>query len=144
MAVDPYADPQFLAFQRAMGVSEAELAASTAQRKEQLGIGLQSRMPDYTRQEEQGQQQIADDFESRGVFGSGVRVQRQNESAGDVQRKVYQDMLGVQGDQGQLDLELAKQIAANRRSSADNYLSSSSNQATGNAKGILDPIISGA
>lgn len=122
-------------------MSDTEVRAATDVRKDQLQIGLASRMPDYSRQLETGQRAISDDFESRGVHSSGVRAERQNEQAGDVQRKVFQDMLGVQGDSGQLDLELAKQIAANRRQSAESYLSSSASTATGNAKGVLNPLI---
>ena len=48
MAVDPYADPQFLAFQRALGADDAQLQAMNDYRKSQLDVSLQSRLPDFT------------------------------------------------------------------------------------------------
>lgn len=143
MALDLSGDPQFAAFNRALAVGEAELAATVAHKQEQLDLGHAARLPDYARQVEQGQETIADDFEARGVYGSGKRAEKQNKHAGDVQRKAYQDLLGVQSSKADLSIDLAQQVAANRRKAAEATLSGASTTAINNARGILGPIIAG-
>lgn len=139
----PETDPQFAAFDRALAVGEAELAAATQRRKDQLDIGHASRLPDYQRAVETGMERIGGDYESRGVYGSSKRVTDQSKMTADVQRKAYQDLLGVNDAKGDLDTELAMQVAANRRKAAEAGLSTAASTAIGNARGTLGPIISG-
>lgn len=136
-------DPQFAAFDRALAVGEAELAATVQRRKDQLDIGHAARTPDYQRAADTATESIGDDYEARGVYGSTKRVTDQGKAVGDVQRKAYQDLLGVNDQKSDLDMDLAMQVAANRRKAAETALSTASTTAISNARGVLGPLISG-
>lgn len=136
----PAEDPQFLAFLRASGAEEGTLAAMAAFQKARLQTSQGLRMPGYDQELRDGQQRISNDFAARGVYGSGVRAQRQNEQAGDVESKVQKDRIETMGDMQQIDLSLAQQVAELRRRQADQGLTATAQTTLGNARGVLSPL----
>lgn len=138
--ISPAQDPQFLAFMRAAGMEEAQLATMAERQKSQLDTDQALRMPEYDQQLRDGQRGIGDDFAARGVYSSGVRAERQNEQAGDVQGRVQKDRIQTQGDKDTIDLGLAQQIAALRRKQAEETLTSTQRVTLGNAQGVLSPL----
>ncbi len=138
--VSPAQDPQFLAFLRASGAEEADLANMAAMKKSQLSVNQGLRMPEYDQELRDGQRRISDDHAARGVYGSGAMASRQNEQAGDVQHKVQKDRIQTQGDADSIDMTLAQQISAIRRKQAEQTLTSTQNVTLGNARGVLSPL----
>jgi len=143
VAINPATDPQFLAFQRALGLEDAELQAAAAYRKNQILVSYGARQPDYEREIEVGQRQVDNDFEARGVHGSGGRIERRDEVKLDVERDRAQDELETQAQLAGVDLDVTRQLATNRRRAAEANLDFSARAATGAAKGLLGPYISG-
>jgi len=138
--ISPAQDPQFLAFLRAAGAQEGELAALAAFQKQRLQTSQGLRMPEYDQRLRDTQQAITNDFAARGVSSSGVRSQRLNEAAGDVEHRVQKDRIETLGDLQQIDLTLAQQVAELRRKQADQGLTSTAQSAIGNARGVLSPL----
>lgn len=118
-ALNPEEDPQFLAFQRALGTQENELRASIAMQRARLQSDLANRMPEFDRQKAEGLENIQNDYLNRGTFRSGMRLQEQDRTAGGVERQRASAI--QQTRQGTADLEgsLARQIAENRRRLAE-------------------------
>ena len=144
MAINPAVDPQFLAFQRALGLEDAELQAAANYRKTQILVSYGARQPDYDRKIELGQRRVDEDFEARGVHGSGVRVERRNEVKLDTERERAQDELETQAELAGVDLDVTRQLASNRRRAAEAQLGYSASAATNAARGVLTPYIQGA
>ena len=80
-------DPQFLAFERQYNALEGDLSAQAAQKKSALQRAHARQLPFMDIALERGTREIGEDFLSRGVYSSGVRTQRQDELAQDVQMK---------------------------------------------------------
>lgn len=121
-SLNPTEDPAFLAFLRAQGIEEAELANTVAQR---LGIIERTRnvaIPRLQEDEARAVQRVADVFENRGLFRSGQRLLRQSEVAQAFGRR-RADLEARLADQGaSLIQQLTAQIAANRRQAAEEAL----------------------
>lgn len=117
--LNPEEDPQFLAFQRALGVQENELRASIAMQRSRLQSDLANRMPEFDRQKAEGLEDVQNSYLDRGTFRSGMRLQDQDRTANAVERQRANAV--QQTRQGVADLEggLARQIAENRRRQAE-------------------------
>lgn len=133
-------DPQFLAFLRAAGAQEGELAALAAFQKQRLQTSQGLRMPEYDAELRDRTSSINEDFAARGVSTSGVRARKVNDAAGDVEHKVQKDRIETMADSQQIDLTLAQQVAELRRRSAEQGLNSTAQSAVGNARGVLSPL----
>ena len=113
-------NPAYLAFLRATGAEEADAAASTQQRIDQLNRDLARQLPLVTEQGGRTRQQISGGYESRGLFRSGEHETRLGLQRADEARETSM-LQGVTGDQvGQLQAELARRRAdiARRRTEA--------------------------
>lgn len=134
----PSEDPTFLAFQRASGLANAQDLATSVRKKSRIQQEFLARQPGYALDREQGQRAVTDNFLGRGVYGSGVMAERQNEANREVDNRVLRDVVGVTGDMQDVDAELASAIARRRAEEMERSLQSRSSTAIGNAKGILD------
>lgn len=126
LTVDPIAaqDPTYLAFMRGAGYSEAEVLAELARKQGALTRQVDRARPRFADELRQTETNVKDDFQSRGLYGSGSRMVHQVD-AGNVVRRNEQDFLSGIGDQrGDLIADSMKQIAAGRRDAADMALTS--------------------
>lgn len=124
-------DPQFLAFERQFNQAESDLGGAASRRKAALSSAYARSLPQYDIQEERGTRNVGDDFNARGVFSSGVRVQRQNEVSRDAQMARGNAAAENASQQSDVDYNLAQQIAELRRRRSEANLQSQQNSATG-------------
>lgn len=129
-------DPTYLALRRAMGFDEGSTQANADLETTRAQTMLDLARPELAFQGAQQRRQINLGAEDRGMWGSGERlrdlaVQRRNQGA-------QLGQLEIQGANSIADIQrqMAQQIAAGRRSYADQTLS-----AAGDAylRGGLDP-----
>lgn len=112
-------DPQFAVFDRGFNQQASEAAGEAARRRDAIQRAHIRSMPGFDAQEEKGLQGVHDDFGARGVFSSGVRVQRQNEVSRDAQRGRSNASAEAADALSGVDWEMSKQIAAVRRKQAE-------------------------
>ncbi len=134
--IQPEEDPQFLAFQRALGVEEADLRASIALRTSAVQRRVANKLPGIQNQTQEGVRNAGLSAEARGVFAGGNRVRQQGQV---IQQGALDEQAVVAGGQEEiagLESELARQIAANRRKQAEVELDTRQGLATGYASSI--------
>lgn len=117
--INPEEDPQFLAFQRALGVQENELRASIAMRRARLQSDLANRMPTFEEAKRSALQSIGDSYLNRGTFRSGMRLQDQDKAASGIERQRTDAITQTRQAEADLGGELARVIAENRRRQAE-------------------------
>lgn len=110
-AINPAGDPQFLAFQRAMNLSNQTASAGVTMRKGQLKANLRGRQASFDQEQKDTLRQTAGDWAARGAFSSSGRTYEQAQDVNRVQIKRNQAALDVQDQGSQLDFDLAQQIA---------------------------------
>ena len=131
--IEPEQDPQFLAFQRALGVDEADLRASIAMRRSALQRRVANQLPQIQQNTADTVNQIGLSAEARGVYAGGNRA---NNQAKAIQQGALQEQgvqAGGQEEIAGLESELARQIAANRRTTAEQGIEARQRLATGYA-----------
>lgn len=136
--IEPEMDPSFLAFQRALGVEEADLRDSIALRRSAVQRRIATRLPQIQQETDQNVDDIGRSAEARGVFAGGNRALKQSQ---EIQRGALNQQGEVAGGQEEIagmESELARQIAANRRRQSEAELQSRQSLATGfaNSNGI--------
>lgn len=131
--IEPEQDPSFLAFQRALGVDEADLRASIAMRTSAVQRRVANQLPQLQQSTEQSVDRIGREAESRGAFGGGHRAQDQSRAASQGALQQQGVIAGGQEEIAGLESDLARQIAANRRRQAEAELSARQSLATGYA-----------
>lgn len=124
-------DPQYAAFDRQFQQGESDLNTAASHRKAALSSAYARSLPQYDVAEENGLRGVGDDFNSRGVFSSGVRVQRQNEVSRDAQMGRDNAAADNAAQMSDVDFNLAQQIAALRRQKSEADLTAQQNSATG-------------
>lgn len=124
-------DPQFLAFERQFNQAESDIGGAASRRKAALSSSYARSLPQYDIQEERGLRSVGDDFNARGVFSSGVRVQRQNEVSRDASMGRDNAAAENAAKSSDIDYDLAQQIADLRRRRAEGSLQAQQNSATG-------------
>lgn len=119
---NPEEDPQYLAFQRAMGVQESDARSNVALQRSMAQRNALRQIPRIQQDTQNQVQQIGLSAAARGTFGSGMRAKQQNEAqlAGDQQ--VGDINIGLADEQALLERELAMQIAELRRRDAEEQL----------------------
>lgn len=120
--LNPEEDPQFLAFQRAQGVSESELRASIAMQRSRLQRDLANRMPQFDQMRDQASRQVQGNYLSRGLFRSGARLEDENRAVNDVESQRAAAITQTRDGEADLSSQLARQIAESRRRQADESL----------------------
>lgn len=115
----PYTDPAFNAFMRAQGMDESNIQGTLAQRLSSLNRGYALRAPQYGIDSAQAQQGAQEGYEANGLSQSGARLLNQSHIADASQRAQLGDLGSTQDAISQAQLAAAGQIAALRRSSAE-------------------------
>lgn len=117
--INPEEDPQFLAFQRALGVQENELRASIAMKRARLQSDLANRMPDFDESKRRTIQGIGESYLDRGTFRSGMRLQDQDNAASGVESQRTAAITQTRQAEADLNSDLARIVAENRRRMAE-------------------------
>lgn len=133
--MSPQEDPQFVAFQRALGYSDQQLMAQTAARKSMLQNSWNRQLPVYDDQLKEQQKGIGEDYLSRGVYSSGHRVMDQDNAALEQQNRMNVTKGNMQDQQADLDMQLQTQLADNRRKQAEEELAAQQRIAVAKAQG---------
>ena len=136
LAIEPEQDPQFLAFQRALGVEESELRNSIQRRRAATQRRLAIELPSLDRQLQLGIEQIGDRFAARGIPKAGERALEESRLQGDVGGQRAQLISDAAEQQANLDAELAQKLAEQQRKLAEASLETRQNLATSAATEI--------
>lgn len=128
--IEPEQDPSFLAFQRSLGVEEADLQSSVALRSSALQRALAMQLPDIQHQTEENVRNIGLEAASRGVFSGGNRARAQAEAYRTGEQQAQAATASTADQQAQLQQDLATQIAQYRRQAAEQELNTRSGLAT--------------
>lgn len=124
-------DPQFLAFERQFNQAEGDLGGAASRRKAALSSQYARSLPQFAMAEEKGLRNVGDDFNARGVFSSGIRVQRQNEVSRESQMGRDNAAAENASQMSDVDYNLAQQIADLRRRRAEGTLTAQQNSSLG-------------
>lgn len=118
-ALNPEEDPQYLAFQRALGVDENTARQQAALQRSQLQRAYLAQLPQIQDSLTQANEGVDSSFLARGIFGAGEQAVQKTRNITSAERAT-QDA-GVTNYEGQASLEsaLARQIAQGRRQQAE-------------------------
>lgn len=122
----PEEDPQYLAFQRAMGVNENEARANVALQRSMKQRQALREIPRIQQSTDQAVRQIGLNATARGTFGSGVRAADQNRARLAGTQQIGDIQTDLADDQALLERQLAMQIADLRRQDAEQQLAARS------------------
>lgn len=115
----PYEDPQYLAFLRASGQSEADLRAQNALQTSMIQRGAERQLPGLREGIAAQLRDIGLGATARGTFGSGTRAMDQNRVAV-AGTRAEQDIMGSANEQiAMMQLDLARQLAGIHRNTAE-------------------------
>lgn len=135
---DPTQDPAFLAFQRALGLSEqnmqADIAAQVARRQSEVS----SLLPQLDQQRSTGVNHIALSHSGHGTWSSSARLRDQNEFGAQVDQKKADAVSGLASYQGDLQGSLARSVAQNQARLAEEALSATGRVSGAHAKAEAD------
>ena len=130
----PEADPQFLAFQRALGVSEDELRGTVALARGRTQRDLALRLPQLAETQRAASQNIADSYEARGIGGAGNQKLDLLRSDTGFSQQRGQMELNAADTVADLDRDLAMKLAQGRRDTAEQSMATSQRRALDRAK----------
>lgn len=126
LQVDPIAaqDPEYLAFMRGAGYSEAEVMAELARKQGSLSRQLDRSAPRFADELRQAGTGVEQDFANRGLYRSGARMVHQTDAENAVRRQEQEFRFGIQDQKGDLTANAMRDIAEQRRQAADMALTS--------------------
>lgn len=126
LQVDPVAaqDPDYLAFMRGAGYSEAEVMADLARRQGQLGRQLDRAAPRFADELRQAETGVKNDFTGRGLYRSGARMVNQVDAGNVVRRNEADFRAGIADQSADMTSDAMKTIAEYRRKAMDQALTS--------------------
>jgi hypothetical protein len=126
LQVDPIAaqDPEYLAFMRGAGYSEAEVLAELARKQGSLQRQLERSAPRFADELRTTGEAVKNDFEGRGLYRSGGRMVQQVDAENAVRRNEQEFRFGIADQQGDLNSAAMRDIAEGRRQAADMMLTS--------------------
>lgn len=118
-ALNPEEDPQYLAFQRALGIDEATARAQAQLQRSQLQRAYLAQLPNIQDNLQQANQGVDNAFLSRGIYGAGEQAVQKTRNINLAQQQ--QNDAAAKSYEGQANLEsqLAQQIAQGRRQQAE-------------------------
>lgn len=119
MPIEPEQDPTYLSFQRALGFDDADMRAVTARRKASLFRSHQYALPGLQDRFDDANRSISDDFAARGISTSGIAGRQRGDVLNRHTRALGQENVEFADQQGELELALARQLAANQRRLAE-------------------------
>lgn len=134
MPIEPEQDPTYLSFQRALGFDDADLRAVVARRKQTMFRKQQYRLPEFDDSYADQTEAIDKDFLSRGAWTSGHRGLATGKVLDRTTRQIGESQSDYVDDVGNLEADLARQIAKNQRRMAEEGLDARSRLAMDAAK----------
>ncbi len=130
---DPHEDPQYLAFQRASGQSEADLRATNALQTSMLLRGAERQLPGLREGVEDQIRNIGLSATAAGTFGSGTRARDQNRTQVQGARAESDILTGAREQVAMLELDLARALAGLNREGAEQDIDARTRLALGAA-----------
>lgn len=124
--MDPIAsqDPEYLAFMRGAGYSEAEVMADLARRQGSLTRQLDRAAPRFKDELRQAEGAVDNDFQGRGLYRGGARMVKRVDAGNVVRRNEADFRAGIADQREDLNSNAMKQIAEQRRIAMDMALTS--------------------
>lgn len=124
--LDPVAsqDPEYLAFMRGAGYSEAEVLAELARKQGSLQRQLERSAPRFADELRTAEQGVEQDFTNRGLYRSGARMSKQVDVGNVVRRNEQEFRFGIADQQGDMNSAAMRDLADQRRQAADYALRS--------------------
>lgn len=116
---NPHEDPQYLAFQRAAGQSEADLRGQNALQSSMLLRGAERQLPNLRENTAEQMRNIGLSATARGVFGSGTRARDQNLVSLRGARAENDILQGAREQVALMELDLARALAGLNREGAE-------------------------
>jgi len=118
-------DPQYNAFLRSVGFNESEIESSLQSIKDAYQRDITRKTPIFEDQRMQAEKASNRDFESRGLFRSGARIQDIGDKKKQVGLNEEQYQAGIQEDILSAERDAAAKVAALRRQTGEQQLSAS-------------------
>lgn len=128
--LDPSEDPQYLAFQRALGVNEDTARAQAQLQKSQLQRAYLSQLPQIQQNLLEQNRGVDQSFLARGIAGAGEQAVYKTENVNKAQQAANAAADAAYGGSASLDAGLAQQIAAGRQQQAELGLTTRTSLAT--------------
>lgn len=124
--LDPIAsqDPEYLAFMRGAGYSEAEVLAELARKQGSMKRQLARAQPRFADELRQAETGVQSDFTNRGLYRSGARMVEQVDAGNRVRRDQLEFNSGISDQMGDLNSAAMRDIAEGRRQAMDMALTS--------------------
>lgn len=119
---NPEEDPQYLAFQRAMGVQDSDLRSNNALQRSLVQRQAYRQLPRIQQQTADTVRDIGLNATARGTFGSGTRVRAQNQAQQAGDQQTGDIVTDLADEQALMERQLAMQLAELRRQDAEQQL----------------------
>lgn len=132
--INPEEDPQFLAFQRAMGYNENDLRAQVAMKRSRAAEDFANQLPILAEENRSAVQGINGDYESRGIGGGGQNKLDLLRQRTDYSRQQGLLRQGLNRTVGDLGSDLSRQVAQNRIQTSEEELNARKRLAERNAQ----------
>lgn len=129
----PMQDPQYLAFLRASGQTEAEARAAAQAKQDEIDRALQAELPTYKLQLEKNLRDIGNNYLQNGTFQSGQRLYDQSFATAQNQAEVNKVEQNSMNQKSQVEEDLARSLAQEREKQAEQGLAARGNVALGGA-----------
>lgn len=115
-------DPEYASWFRQMGIEESQAQSALAANRDAALRRMNTQVSMYDQQREQSRRNVNDDAEARGMFQSGGRLQKLNETDTEYDRQRAQYTEGVAEGIAQDERQAAQQLADLRRQNAERIL----------------------
>jgi hypothetical protein len=125
----PTQDPQYLAYLRASGATEAELRATTLAKQDAIDRALQQQLPTFQQQLQKTLGDTGQVFAGNGTFNSGGRLYQQTQDTINNSQQVTKAQQDAMNQKSDLEEQLAAGVAKEREAQAEQGLTARSNVA---------------
>jgi hypothetical protein len=122
--INPNADPAMLAWLRTITANEATAQLAAQSQKANIARNIQMSTPTYQDNLNQGLSNISKNAVGTGLWSSGKRLKDQAQFQTDQQRTRNAQLQDATDQSNSIDLQLAQQIAENRRNQQEQELAS--------------------
>lgn len=138
---NPALDPEYDSFLRGMGLNAAQINANKARQTSALDAQLQAQRPQWADTLTQGLKNIAGNAESNGVYGSGKRLDDQNEFQVGQERAQQNYESGVNNQIGDLNANADSQLLGLAQQNAEQQLAARQRLAQSQMANNSNPVI---
>lgn len=134
MGVGPAQDPQYLAFLRASGFDDEQARAEIAARQAEIQAQKVLKRNAFAQQLMSARGQVQDEFQDRGMYGSGARLQADTRAIAETGQRQAEYEQGLGRESAGLDRDLVSTLARSARERAEEGLLARDRVAIGNAR----------